>query len=181
MLLGTSGFADCDSAYANGCEISLLLDANNCGSCGSICSQSGAAWPQVATWGCAAGKCSIASCNEGYFNCDGLTSNGCESLIPCCSVAANCTVRNWVQVASYTCLNSLCGIATCNANYDNCDSNVLNGCETNLLTTASACSSCAVNCNNPPASATAASVCSSGNCAVQSCPALFSSPLCLTR
>ncbi len=32
------GWADCDGVYWNGCEISLLTDAKNCGRCSSACS-----------------------------------------------------------------------------------------------------------------------------------------------
>jgi len=32
-----SGFGDCDQSAVNGCEANLLLDANNCGSCGTKC------------------------------------------------------------------------------------------------------------------------------------------------
>ena len=32
------GYADCDGTPANGCEIHLDSDPNNCGTCGGICS-----------------------------------------------------------------------------------------------------------------------------------------------
>jgi len=32
-----SGYGDCDGSTGNGCEANLLLDANNCGSCGTKC------------------------------------------------------------------------------------------------------------------------------------------------
>ena len=32
-----SGYGDCDQSAVNGCEANLLLDANNCGSCGTKC------------------------------------------------------------------------------------------------------------------------------------------------
>jgi hypothetical protein len=167
--IGSSGFADCDHSYSNGCEVSIVTDAQNCGSCGAKCSQSGAAWPQVTDWGCDTGKCTIAACANGYFNCDGVTTNGCESLIPCCSVASNCTSRNWAQVASYTCLNSLCGIGSCNANYADCDGNPLDGCEANLRTTSNECGSCSTDCNNPGAPQTSLAYCTNSLCAIQTC------------
>ena len=46
------GFADCDKALANGCEINTNTDINNCGMCGKVCG---------ATETCIAGTC-VSSC-----------------------------------------------------------------------------------------------------------------------
>jgi hypothetical protein len=108
-----SGFADCDGGYLNGCEIDLRNDPSNCGTCGSICSVTSASWPNVTGWGCANGACTITQCASGRYNCDGITTNGCESFIPCCTVPANCTGRNWFQVNTYSCIGGVCGILTC--------------------------------------------------------------------
>ena len=32
-----NNFADCDGQYANGCEVNLTTDSNNCGKCGNVC------------------------------------------------------------------------------------------------------------------------------------------------
>eukprot|EP01112_Ceratiomyxa_fruticulosa_P018814 TRINITY_DN606_c0_g1_i4.p1 TRINITY_DN606_c0_g1~~TRINITY_DN606_c0_g1_i4.p1 ORF type:complete len:366 (+),score=34.88 TRINITY_DN606_c0_g1_i4:1002-2099(+) len=67
---------DCDSNSTNGCEINTSIDNNNCGTCGTICSIPNA----NAT--CSNSTCNFISCNQGYFDCDGLSffgSNGCES------------------------------------------------------------------------------------------------------
>jgi hypothetical protein len=45
---------------------------NNCGGCGVVCA------PPHATGLCMAGRCTIAACNAGFANCDGLVANGCE-------------------------------------------------------------------------------------------------------
>jgi hypothetical protein len=33
----TTGFANCDGKAANGCEVNLSTDGNNCGACGTVC------------------------------------------------------------------------------------------------------------------------------------------------
>ena len=72
-----AGFADCDNSATNGCEVSLLGSATNCGACGRACAGVGAPNTNAA---CSAGTCTFA-CASGYGDCDGSTSNGCESAL----------------------------------------------------------------------------------------------------
>jgi hypothetical protein len=64
---------DCNGLFADGCEINIYEDANNCGSCGRVC-----AAPPHATAGCAMGRCSIGSCIGTYRNCNVQPLDGCE-------------------------------------------------------------------------------------------------------
>jgi len=32
-----AGYANCDGNQANGCEVNLTSDSNNCGACGNVC------------------------------------------------------------------------------------------------------------------------------------------------
>ncbi len=66
-------FADCDGNPSNGCEVDLLHDTSNCGSCGNICTL-----PHVSEPGCNGGACDILECAPGFLNCDGNARNGCE-------------------------------------------------------------------------------------------------------
>ena len=68
------GMGDCDGEAANGCETPLNT-VDNCGGCGSRCD------PANGTGDCAAGTCTIASCDAGFENCDGSSSNGCEARL----------------------------------------------------------------------------------------------------
>ena len=79
------GFADCDKQVPNGCEINTDSDVKNCGSCGNIC-------PAVAhgTGACVGGKCAIASCNNGYADCNLTVADGCEANLG--TDAKNCGV-----------------------------------------------------------------------------------------
>src|SRR5579871_3660204 len=69
------GFDNCDNDMndANGCETSVLTDANNCGACGQLCK----GLPN-ATANCAAGNCVLGMCNMGFADCDMNPMNGCE-------------------------------------------------------------------------------------------------------
>ena len=67
-----TGFADCDTSAANGCEVNTQADALNCGACGRRCPVGS---NQVAT--CAAATCSLA-CAATYVDLDNDPGNGCE-------------------------------------------------------------------------------------------------------
>jgi len=69
-----SGWADCDANDANGCE-RRLGTVSDCASCGDTCSLPNA------TPMCSGGTCRIATCNDGWANCDGNDANGCETNI----------------------------------------------------------------------------------------------------
>ena len=66
-------YNDCDKAIANGCEVHLPDDKNNCGTCGNVC-------PPLANaaFDCAANKCVLTSCNKNFADCDKVTATGCE-------------------------------------------------------------------------------------------------------
>jgi hypothetical protein len=66
------GFADCDGNPANGCEVNIQTDPNNCGGCGKACGLPNA------VPACTAGTCMIAACKPGFADCDGNPANGCE-------------------------------------------------------------------------------------------------------
>jgi hypothetical protein len=66
-----SGYGNCDSDLANGCEVRLNT-LSNCGGCGTICDLAHASET------CATGACAMVSCDYGYANCDADGNNGCE-------------------------------------------------------------------------------------------------------
>lgn len=69
-----AGFADCNgNKQADGCEVNLQIDVNNCGGCGIVCNLA-----HTTARGCSGGVCVILGCQAGWIDCDGLPSNGCE-------------------------------------------------------------------------------------------------------
>ena len=63
---------DCDGATDE--TYSLMTDRNNCGMCGRVCAFANA------TAACVGGSCTIASCNTGYRDLNGMMSDGCEYM-----------------------------------------------------------------------------------------------------
>jgi hypothetical protein len=64
-----AGYENCDGIAANGCEIDLMTDNENCGGCDMQVS---------AHQSCVNG---VKQCSSGFGNCDGDDENGCETDI----------------------------------------------------------------------------------------------------
>lgn len=73
-----TGFANCNGAYADGCEVNLSTSVSNCGACGLVCTPG----PHVISVACSNGQCIITGCQAGWFNADGQFANGCETNAP---------------------------------------------------------------------------------------------------
>jgi hypothetical protein len=95
------GFGDCDMNAANGCEADVLSDACNCGACGRPCMALG-----VGMQRCQAGRCVGGPCIEGFADCDGRASNGCET--PTASNRSNCGRCGNACRASEICTGGTC-------------------------------------------------------------------------
>lgn len=155
-----SGWGDCNGSPSDGCEVDLNNTPGYCGSCGNSCSVANG------TAGCSSGSCTIASCNPGWANCDGVVSNGCETSTA--SDPTNCGVcNNTCNGTNGTplCQSGTCAIA-CNPGFGNCNGSPADGCETNTQNNTSACGGCGQACstNNVPSPSCVNGVCS-GACA----------------
>jgi Stigma-specific protein, Stig1 len=153
------GFDDCDKQVANGCEIAIATDVNNCGVCGMRCPV-----PANATASCLNGQCAF-TCNAGFADCDKNAGNGCEaqpdSDVANCGVCGrSCSSNNLVRACSGGVCNGACnaGFADCNGNKQT------DGCEVNLNTDVNNCSTCGRVCSSSNiARSCAAGVCN-GTC-----------------
>ena len=150
------GYANCDGNLGNGCEVDLRESATNCGTCGNACVLPNAR-PR-----CEQGTCRVASCNDGFADCDRNPANGCEvntrSATQHCGGCDNaCAVPNGTAL----CESGRCGVGTCAAGFRDCDNNAGNGCETSLNSTSN-CGACGRVC---PGGTT----CANGSC-VTVCP-----------
>jgi hypothetical protein len=158
--------ANCDADPANGCEVDLTSDPNNCGFCGNTCKL------PHATSGCAAtpsgnplAACVVVQCDSGWANCDGNDANGCESSAgtdpsTCGGCGKKCSDTNGVP----GCVNGVCGIL-CNPGWGNCDGNADNGCETDLSSHVSHCGGC----DQPCSAANGTPNCVAGKCTTGGC------------
>ncbi len=157
-----AGFSDCDGVAGDGCEVNTAADPNNCNTCGHVCSLA------HANAGCSNGACTVASCQAGFANCNGVAGDGCE--INTTNDVANCNGCGNLcpgQNGTPSCVNSACQIA-CNANFANCDGNLANGCEVDLRTNLNHCGNCGTNCGILPQHTTG-SQCSAGLCTITGC------------
>jgi hypothetical protein len=123
-----AGFSDCDMSSNNGCEVETRSSINDCGSCGDACIIPNG------TPICRSGVCEIGACDPGFGDCDGFVSNGCEqsldTLVHCGACNQACTAQN----ASTQCNAGSCQIGACDPGFGDCDSSVINGCETPIDT-----------------------------------------------
>jgi hypothetical protein len=155
----STGFADCNNKYSDGCEARLTNDASNCGTCGNICnSTNGAA-------SCGNGTCTV-TCTSGFGDCNNVASDGCEidlatSLQNCGGCAKPCAPPS----GTGACAGGACSISSCAAGHADCNATVLDGCESNLMIDVQHCGKCTTSCTLPNATAT----CNSGVCAIQNC------------
>jgi hypothetical protein len=137
-----TGWGDCDSDAANGCETDLNANLQHCGTCSTVCSAA------HATSSCFGGACQIGGCDAGWGNCNGTATDGCEKqlnvLTDCGGCGKTCSFVN----AAASCGTGTCVIASCNAGFGDCDGLATNGCEVNTNTSDNHCGSCATVCSS---------------------------------
>jgi hypothetical protein len=151
-----SGFTDCNNnRRSDGCEVSTATDANNCGSCGAVCSSN-----HVPAPACSGGGC-VGACANGFGDCNAnRRTDGCEVSLAndvnnCGACGLSCSTSNITRV----CSSSSCQAGVCNAGFADCNNNKqLDGCEVNTNTSAGNCGTCGHVCGG------ATPNCSAGTC-----------------
>jgi hypothetical protein len=71
-------FENCDRVAKNGCEVDLESSYTNCGHCGASCQDALREMARAVSSECSAGRCIVSECSDGFADCDGAASNGCE-------------------------------------------------------------------------------------------------------
>jgi hypothetical protein len=71
-------FENCDLMPKNGCEVDLDSTYDNCGACSTSCQDALRDMPRALSAECDAARCVVGTCADGYADCDGAASNGCE-------------------------------------------------------------------------------------------------------
>jgi len=74
-------FENCDGMSRNGCEVDLDSSYHDCGKCGASCDDALRDMPRTASAECSAGHCVVKACADGYADCDGAGTNGCEMAL----------------------------------------------------------------------------------------------------
>jgi hypothetical protein len=156
-------YADCDGDPANGCEVFLQGDASHCGACSNACPT-----PSGANAVCIGGKCGASNCSAPLENCDMSLDGSCEVDLStdaqnCSACGQACSFAN----AASACDNSACVLAACNMNYQDCNKDPVDGCESNSHVDASNCGSCGKACSFP----NGVPACAGGSCVLQGCAA----------
>jgi hypothetical protein len=150
------------SLCAGAC-VDTATNPQHCGGCGRACGVTNG----VA--GCAAGSCTVASCNAGFGNCDGNAANGCEvntgfDARNCGACGEACSTANGTP----SCATGTCRIA-CSAGFADCNLDPDDGCETNTNTGLANCGACGTACAAPNGTP----VCAAGACGVGACAREF--------
>ncbi|MET0390908.1 MAG: hypothetical protein ABW321_33350 [Polyangiales bacterium] len=154
------GFADCDGASFNGCEVDLNT-ANDCGACGKSCSLA------HAEARCELGRCTLEMCTDGRTDCNGDAADGCENDLRGDADCGRCGLAcdGLPHVAAGSCQQGRCEI-TCLPGFADCDQDPDNGCEADLSLGRS-CGRCGNNCGELAHVASAG--CAAGSCNELAC------------
>lgn len=98
----SAGFADCNNnKQADGCEVSISTNVNNCGGCNFVCSNN-----NMLTRSCGGGACN-GTCNAGFADCNfNKLADGCETNTS--NDRNNCGGCGVVCSVLQSCVNSTC-------------------------------------------------------------------------
>lgn len=155
-------YADCNhdlgSATGDGCEIRTSNDPKNCGKCGIVCAPG-----EICSF--VVGQAPVAICHPPNTAelCRGEPVDFTSDLLNCgaCDLRCETTFPQMVP----TCRKGLCEYS-CKDGWADCDGNLENGCEVNLLVNGANCGACGHACETG-----AGQPCILGKCLTQECDA----------
>ena len=161
------GWADCNNDPADGCEVEVATDPDNCTACGKVCTIVNAV-PACSN------ACYIRACDFGTDDCNSDVTDGCETStvsdkLNCGSCGNSCKGE---PHATVDCQNAACAVTGCQAGFADCDGNTGNGCEVQVATDNANCGTCGTVCKN-------GLVCKNGGCTCAMCNFPHATSTCL--
>ena len=139
--------------YCEGKCVSKTTQASTYGCDPTSCTPCPKTFPNATGVKCLASKCEPV-CVGGKGNCNGSLADGCEATVNTVNQCGSCTRKCGLQNATTTSCapsgSSFKCAPQCLPNYGDCTSSTTsdNGCESNLLTSASHCGSCGNRCSS---------------------------------
>ena len=151
------GWGNCDLDPDNGCEANIASSTSHCNGCNKPCNPA-----NVNQALCNSGACDYLTCKNGFADCDGSRTNGCEinilqNVSHCGGCGKKCTAPSG---GSAVCSNGSCaescssGLTNCSgvcvalgADVDNCGACGIK-CPLPANATATCSGSCGFACNN---------------------------------
>jgi hypothetical protein len=138
-MCDVGGWVDCDGNPANGCEVNLQDDPENCGQCGVACP---IAEP------CTAGAC--FECAPGTATCPGDPPDSCLTMLGtdknCHFCGDTCALANAEAGCMPMGYGFACSVVLCNLGFADCDMMSPNGCEVDTMTDPNNCGACGSAC-----------------------------------
>lgn len=158
VLTCNPGFQNCDQNLQNGCETNVNTDESNCGRCKNTCPTHDGSQSE-----CKAGQCTY-NCLPGFGHCDKDPRHICETNLNTdpnnCSACGKICPSGPALHGSATCTSGTCGLV-CDQGHQDCDGNLINGCETKVQGYKDDCTACGNFC---PPRLHSNSICSDQNC-----------------
>ena len=167
---GCDGTEDCPTSEWQCCGDlcqHTTKDTKHCGTCDHACPN-----PDHTKWKCGSGECIGYGCVQPWDNCDNdsteIPGNGCEtdlltSVDNCGACGDPCIVTN----GKGACEGGACTVNTCEGTWKDCNNDVSDGCESDVLQDKDNCSTCGHKCSL--AIANASLTCLNGECLLVSC------------
>ncbi len=149
--------AECVPNDGKKCETNVSNDTQNCGGCGMAC------YYKNGKGSCAASKCELVSCDDGFADCNAVETDGCEIALGTTANCRQCGESCTNAHGTNACTTNGCQ-PVCASGFGDCDGNKNNGCETQLNTLTD-CAACGRACNKAHGTPT----CASGSCQIASC------------